>query len=100
MASHLGCLAEAPDLVKTTRCQAGRPRKHSKGWESANKQICISNGSFLRWRMIRDEHGLLNDDAVAHYLQRIITKQINVHSLALHEESLATVLMSTVIMYL
>ena len=78
MASSLGRLLEAPDpdLVKTTRRRAGRPRKHSEGWESANKRICISNRTFLKWRMVKDEHRLLNDDAVARYL------------LALHEESL------------
>ena len=78
MASRSGCLTEAPDLDKTTRHRAGRPRKHSEGWESANKRICISNGTFLRWRTIRDEQGLVNDDAVARYL------------LTLHEESLLT----------
>jgi len=75
MASGVGCLTEAPDLVNTTRRRVGHPRKHSEGWESANKRICILNGTFLRWRTIRDKQGLLNDDAIAYYL------------LALHEES-------------
>jgi len=45
MASGVGCLTrgltEAPDLMKATRRRVGRPRKHSEGWESANKRICI-----------------------------------------------------------
>jgi len=78
MASSLGCLFEAPVLAKTTYRRVGRPRKHKDGWESVNKRICVSNETFLRWRTIRDERGLLNDDAVARYL------------IALHEESVLT----------
>jgi len=38
------------------------PLKHKNGWEGANKRICTS---ILLWRNIREELGLLNDDALA-----------------------------------
>ena len=46
----------------------GRPLKHENGWEGANKRICISNTTFMLWRNIRKELGLLNDDALAIHL--------------------------------
>jgi len=74
----LGCLFEMPALAKTMYRKVGCPRKHKEGWESVNKRICVLNGTFQRWRTIRDERGLLNDDAVARYL------------LALHKEPVLT----------
>ena len=46
----------------------GRPLKHENGWEGANKRICISNTTFLLWRVVREELGLINDDTLAIYL--------------------------------
>ena len=46
----------------------GCPLKHENGWEGANKRICISNTTFMLWRNICEELGLLNDDALAIYL--------------------------------
>ena len=43
----------------------GRPLKHGEG---ANKRICTSNTTFMLWRNIHEELGLLNDDALAIYL--------------------------------
>ena len=33
----------------------GRPGKHEGGWESANKQICIPNETFGKWRCLKTE---------------------------------------------
>ena len=46
----------------------GRPRKHEGGWECANKRICIANKTFIKWRRLKAELRLANDDAVACYL--------------------------------
>jgi len=59
MADCIACSARYP---------VGRPRKHEEGWTSANKRICIANETFTKWRLLRDELLLGNDDAVACYL--------------------------------
>ena len=46
----------------------GRPRKYSYGWDSGNRRIYVSNVTFVKWRMLREERSLSSDDAVAHYL--------------------------------
>ena len=48
--------------------KVGRPQKYSEGWSSHNKRICISNETFIRWRKLRDDLKLVNDNAVANYL--------------------------------
>ena len=58
----------AAKLAGDARIQVGRPRKHTGGWSSANKCICISNGTFMKWRKLREDLRLVNDDAVACYL--------------------------------
>ena len=55
-------------IARIVRYPVGRPRKHEGGWTSANKRICIANETFTKWRHLRDELQLGNDDAVAFYL--------------------------------
>ena len=55
-------------MVHLLRKKRGRPLKHKNGWEGANKRICISNTTFTLWRNIREELGLLNDNALAIHL--------------------------------
>ena len=55
-------------MVQLLEKKCGRSLKHENSWEGANKQICISNTTFLVWRNILEELGLLNDDALAIYL--------------------------------
>ena len=55
-------------IACSARHPVGRPRKHEGGWTSANKRICIANETFTKWRRLRDELQLGNDDAVACYL--------------------------------
>ena len=66
-------------LVQYPRRQAGRPKKHEGGWESANKRICISNKTFGKWRRLRDELNIANDDAMARFLLAM-TEQANGNS--------------------
>ena len=58
----------AAKLAGDARVQVGRPRKHAEGWNNANKRICISNATFIKWRKLREDFKLVNDDAVACYL--------------------------------
>ena len=55
-------------MAQLLRKKCGRPLKHENGWEGVNKQICISNTTFLLWRDVREKLGLVNDDALAKYL--------------------------------
>ena len=55
-------------LARGVHGSVGRPRKHKGGWGCANKRICIANETFKKWRCLRDELQLANDDAVACYL--------------------------------
>ena len=56
-------------MAEHSRAQkAGRPRKHSNGWESANTRIYISKETLGLWRNLRKERNFLNDDSVAKYL--------------------------------
>ena len=55
-------------MVQLLRKKRGRPLKHENGWEGVNRQICISNTTFSLWRDVREELGLVNDDALAKYL--------------------------------
>lgn len=50
------------------RVQVGRPKKCEGGWKSVNKRIQIGNETFAKWRNLRTELRLPNDDAVACYL--------------------------------
>ena len=47
--------------------QVGRSRKYAKGWNSANKQIYVSNDKFTKWQKLKEKK-LVNNDAVASYL--------------------------------
>ena len=67
----------AAEMVGDMRAQVGRPRKHTEGWRSVNKCICISNGTFVRWRKLRDDLKLVNDDAVAFYLLSAVVERSN-----------------------
>ena len=58
----------AAKLAGDARVQVGRLRKHAEGWNNANKRICISNTTFIKWRKLREDFKLVNDDAVACYL--------------------------------
>lgn len=53
----------------------GRPQKYACGFDSGNRRIYISNETFMKWRMLREDRTLSSDDAVARYL------------LTLHEET-------------
>ena len=46
----------------------GRPKKFANGWSQANKRIYISNETHVKWRMVKEEFRLVNDDAVAQLL--------------------------------
>ena len=67
----------AAEMAGDTHTQVGRPRKHTEGWSSANKRICISNGTFVKWRKLRDDLQLVNDDAVACYLLSAVVERYN-----------------------
>lgn len=58
----------ANTVARNVRGRVGRPRKHEGGWECANKRICIANETFEKWRRLKVELRLANDDAVACYL--------------------------------
>ena len=58
----------ANSVVQGVRGSLGRSRKHQGGWECANKQICIANETLEKWRCLKAELQLANDDAVACYL--------------------------------
>ena len=58
----------ANSVVQGVRGSVGRSRKHQGGWECANKQICIANETLEKWRHLKAELQLANDDAVACYL--------------------------------
>ena len=47
-------------MVQLLREKRGRPLKHENGWEGVNRQML--------WRDVREELGLINDDALAKYL--------------------------------
>ena len=64
-------------MAGVTHAQVGRPRKHTEGWSSENKHICISNEIFIKWRKLRDDLKLLNDDAVARYLLSAVVERPN-----------------------
>ena len=55
--------------------KVGRPRKYTDGWSSANKRIFISNSTFTKWRKLRDDLKLANDDAVARYLLSAVVER-------------------------
>ena len=57
--------------------QVGRPKKHEGGWESANKRICIANETFHKWRTLRGELNLVNDDAMARFLLERVTLELD-----------------------
>ena len=42
----------------------GQPRKYSYGWDSCNRRIYISNETFVKWKMLREERILSSDDAI------------------------------------
>lgn len=67
----------AAEMAGDTRARVGRPRKHTEGWSSVNKRICISNGTFVEWRKLRDHLKLENDDAVACYLLSAVVERFN-----------------------
>ena len=67
----------AAEMAGDTRARVGRPRKHTEGWNSLNKRICISNGTFVKWRKLRDDLKLVNDDAVARYLLSAVVERSN-----------------------
>ena len=46
---------------------AGRPRKHSLGWQSANTSIYLTE-TLADWRRLRSELGIGNDNDVAVFL--------------------------------
>jgi len=46
----------------------GRPKKFANGWGQANKRIYIANETYVKWRMVKEEFGLTNDNAVAQLL--------------------------------
>ena len=58
----------ATGLGRSVHGPVGRPRKHEGGWECANKQICIANETFKKWKSLKEDLQLVNDDAVACYL--------------------------------
>lgn len=59
----------------TRATKRGRPRKYTYGFDSGHRRIYISNETFVKWRMLREDRTLSSDDAVAQYL------------LTLHEET-------------
>ena len=65
----------AAKLAGVKRTQAGRPRKYTEGWSSVNKHVCISNETFVKWRKLRDDLKLVNDDAVACYLLSAVVER-------------------------
>lgn len=67
----------AVNIAGHARAQVGRPRKHKEGWSSANKRICISNATYFKWRKLRDELKLVNNDAVACYLLSVVVERSN-----------------------
>ena len=50
------------------KTRLGHPRKYSEVWEGANKQIYISNETFVKWSRLREERSLPSDDSMAYYL--------------------------------
>ena len=64
-------------MAGVTHAQVGRPRKHTEGWSNENKCICIFNEMFIKWRKLRDDLKLLNDNAVARYLLSAVVERPN-----------------------
>jgi len=73
----------AGGLCKIRLC---RPRKYSEGWEGANKQIYISNETFLKWRRLGEERTLPSDDSMACYL---LNNHVNIFTILHGKISLA-----------
>lgn len=51
-----------------SRARVGPPRKHIGGWASEHRRISLSNDTFARWRRLKEDRGLSDDNAVAVYL--------------------------------
>lgn len=63
----------AAEITRVARTKVGRPRKHGEGWSSVNKRICISIETFTKWRRLRDDLKLVNDDVLAcHLLSTVV----------------------------
>ena len=54
-------------MARRSAC-AGRPRKHSGGWESVNSRIYLSKETLVEWRRLRSNLEFSNDNAVAIFL--------------------------------
>ena len=59
-------------IARNTRSPVGTPRKYANGWNSANKRICISNDMFTKWRKLKEDLKMANDDALARHLLSIV----------------------------
>ena len=46
----------------------GRPATRTEDWESTHKRIRLLNATFERWRALKNELKLPNDDSVASFL--------------------------------
>ena len=58
-------------MAQPVRGLPGRPRKHQHGWEQIIKRICISKVAYMKWKGIKEEKNLANDNAVAQYLSSL-----------------------------
>jgi len=65
----------ASSVAQLERGSVGRPRKHQGGWQCANKRICFANETFEKWRHLKTELGLVNDNAVACHLLQLEAEQ-------------------------
>lgn len=72
--------------------RSGRPRKYSRGWESANARIYLSNETLVEWRTLRSEQRLASDNAVAAFLLERHKLLTNVMELQLQLETHTTVI--------
>ena len=52
----------------------GRPATRTQDWEMTNKRIHLLNITFKRWRALKDELKLPNDDFVASFLLSLYTE--------------------------
>ena len=52
----------------------GRPATRTQDWETTHKWICLLNITFERWRALKDELKLPNDDSVASFLLSLYTE--------------------------
>ena len=79
----------------------GRPKKFTHGWSQANKWIHISNETHVKWRMVKEEFRLVNNDTVAQLLlSRSLILSHSISPMAENTAALSRLVSSTLLTYI